>query len=110
MHTIEFGNERTRKSVTIVDATREMLTLSMHQQIEEVAVESYLTFGRALNDSYRRLTGRAALRNRAGDIILEVIFHPRKVDVKIDWGKNSSVIETDQSFLTTTVKQIGLWE
>ena len=110
MHTVEFGDDNTGECFMIVDASREKLTLLMQQHIEEVTVESYLTFGRDLGDAYRILKGQAYLQNRTGDIILEVTFHPRGVEVKIDWGEKRRVIETDQSFLVTTVRQIGLWE
>lgn len=110
MHIIEFENADTTERVVILEANRETLLLSIHHSIEMVPIESYLIFGQDLIQAYERLEGKARLENRTGQTVLDVTLRRGKVLVTFFPGDGQKSLETDQSYLTTAVRQVGLWE
>lgn len=110
MHRIELGTNEGVVHFIIVEANRKSLKLIFEQDTEVVRTDDYVTFGRDLTESYHRLSGVARLQNESGRTILRITFHKGSVDVSIDWGQAAVTFVTDQSYLTKTVGQVGLFE
>lgn len=110
MHTIEFENGEMNERMEIVQADCETLTLAIREQFIHAAVEDYLMFGEALVKAYHELNGRAILLSRSGQSIVEVLFRHNGVMIYIGDGETRTLMKTDQSYMTSTLKQVGIWE
>lgn len=110
MHHVEIGNEETIFEFVIAEASRDMLQLVHAQVIETVQTETYIGFARDLTHAFHALKGMAQLRNEEGRAILTVSFERGRVKVETAWGQVTNQFETDQSYLTRTIGQIGLIE
>lgn len=110
MHRIEIGNENAIHVFILESATRQELKISLKGLIETVRVEDYVSFATDLTKAYHRLDGEATLKNSEGDAVLSLTFHRGRVEVDITFGKQSKTFQTDQSYITTTVRQIGIVE
>lgn len=110
MHQIELGNNEITVRFTVAEANRKTLKLVLARDTETVRTADYVTFGRDLTAAYEQLSGRAQLRNESGRTILTIAFNRGRVDVSIAWGQGVTTFATDQSYLTKTLGQVGLFE
>ena len=110
MYPIEIGNHELTVRFIVAEANRETLTLVLGEDEEMVLTIDYITFGRDLTKAYERLNGAARLQNKDGRTILTISFKRGRVDVSIAWGRGVMTFETDQSYLTKTVGQLGPFE
>lgn len=110
MHQIEIGNHVETHQVTIVNANRETLSIDIFGHVEEVKTRDYVTFARALTFAYHQLEGSAELIDKTGRAILKLTFKRGQVDVCIVRATSVRTFQTDQSYVTSVLAQIGIVE
>lgn len=110
MHRIEIGNDETTFELVIAEATRDTLRLVHAQIMVMVSTDDYIRFARDLTRAFHALTGAALLQDKTGRVILTISFERGRVEVETAWGQGTNRFETDQSYLTRTVGQIGIVE
>jgi len=109
MHTIEFSNDNEVVRVVIESANREQLDLMVDGQHATISVKMYLDFGEAFAKAFHSLKGTAGLRDVEGNHVLDVIFSHREVSVRFYDSFPEKTLQTDQSYMTETMRQIGIW-
>ncbi|WP_070328046.1 hypothetical protein [Exiguobacterium aurantiacum] len=110
MHQIEIGNEVETHRLTIIWASREAVSIDIFGHVEAVTTADYIAFARALTKTYHELDGTAQLVNEAGHAIVTLAFKRGVVDVQIVRDTSIRTFQTDQSYVTTMVRQIGVVE
>lgn len=110
MHTIEFRNGQDRIRLIIEEATRDRLLIRMKHERFCITTDAYRSFGIALSKAFHQLKGEATLVDSSQLVDLNVSFHRTGVDIVLTIRDKEYVIRTDQSFMTDSVRQIGLWD
>lgn len=110
MHQIEIGNKVETHRLIIIDANRETLALDLFGHVEEVTTSDYVTFARALTSAYHELEGSAELVDKMGKAIFTLTFNRGRVDVRIVRANTVRTFQTDQSYVTPMLAQIGIIE
>ncbi|MGH1442856.1 MAG: hypothetical protein ACRAUN_05200 [Exiguobacterium profundum] len=109
MHTIEFSNDNEVVRMVIGGADRERLELMIDERRVTIYVKTYLDFGEAFAKAFHSLKGTAALRDVEGRHVMDVTFSHRGVSVRLYDPSPEKTIQTDQSYMTETMRQIGIW-
>ncbi|WP_214700843.1 MULTISPECIES: hypothetical protein [unclassified Exiguobacterium] len=109
MHTIEFSNGNEVARVVIISASREQVNLMMDEQRVVTTVTTYLDFGEAFASAFHSLQGTATLHDIDGNTIINVIFSHRGVSLQFHHPLPEKTLQTDQSYMTETMRQIGIW-
>ena len=109
MHTIEFSNDNEVVRMVIGGADRERLELMVDEQRVTICVKAYLDFGEAFANAFHSLKGTAGLHDVEGNHVLDVIFSHRGVSVRFYDSFPEKTLQTDQSYMTETMRQIGIW-
>ena len=110
MHRIEIDNEKTVFEFVIVEASRDRLYLEHARDIEAVSTDAYVRFAIDLTRAFHELKGVTTLENENGKTILTISFQRGRVEVEAAWAGTTTRFTTDQSYLTKTVRQIGIVE
>lgn len=110
MHHFEIGNDIESHSFTIVEADRETLTIALFGHEERVRVTDYVTFVRTLTHAYHRLDGTAELVRVDGSALLTLTFNRGRVAVRLVRDTSVRTFQTDQSYVTAALAQIGIVE
>ena len=109
MYTIEFSNDNEVVRMVIVSADRERLELMIDERRVTIYVKTYLDFGEAFAKAFHSLKGMAALRDGEGRHVMDVTFSHRGVSVRLYDPFPEKTLQTDQSYMTETMRQIGIW-
>ncbi|MDA5561303.1 hypothetical protein PJK55_11195 [Exiguobacterium sp. MMG028] len=109
MHTIEFSNGNDSVYVVIESATRERLTLKIGESWIVTSVTAYLSFAEAFAEAFHALRGTATLRDIDGNEVIDVIFSHRGVRIAFHDPLPEKTLQTDQSYMTEPMRQIGIW-
>lgn len=110
MHHFEIGNEIETHAFTIVEANRETLTIALFGHKERVNVSDYVSFVRTLTNVYHRLDGTAELVSREGVALLTLTFRRGRVEVRLIRDTAVRTFQTDQSYVTAALAQVGIVE
>lgn len=105
MHTIEFSNDNEVVRMVIGGADCEQLDLMVDERRVSIYVKAYLDFGEA----FHLLKGTAALRDGEGRHVMDVTFSHRGVSVRLYDPFPEKALQSDQSYMTETMRQIGIW-
>ncbi|WP_337874291.1 hypothetical protein [Exiguobacterium sp.] len=109
MHTIEFSNGNDSVHVVIESATRERLTLKINENQIVTFVTAYLSFAETFAEAFHALRGTATLRDIDENEVMDVIFSHRGVRIVFRDPLPEKVLQTDQSYMTEPMRQIGIW-
>lgn len=110
MHQIEIGNHVETHRLTIIEANRETLAIDLFGHVEDVKTRDYVMFARALTSAYHKLEGGAELVDKTGRAILTLTFKRGLVTVRIVRDASVRKFQTDQSYVTPMLAQIGIVE
>ena len=109
VHTIEFSNGNEVVRVVITSANREQLHMMMGEHSVVTSVTTYLRFGEAFASAFHSLQGTATLNDLDGNTIINVVFSHRGVRLQFHHPFPEKTLQTDQSYMTDTMRQIGIW-
>ncbi|WP_214746640.1 hypothetical protein [Exiguobacterium sp. s189] len=109
MHTIEFSNGNDTVHVAIESATRERLTVKIGESRIVTSVTAYLSFAEAFAEAFHALQGTATLRDIDENEVIDVIFSHRGVRIEFHNPLSEKTLQTDQSYMTESMRQIGIW-
>lgn len=109
MHTIEFSDGNDTVQIVIESANRERLTLKIDQSRMATSVTAYLSFAEAFVEAFHALRGTATLRDIDENEVMDVIFSHRGVRIVFRDPLPEKVLQTDQSYMTEPMRQIGIW-
>ena len=63
----------------------------------------------AFAKAFHSLKGTAALRDVEGQYVMDVTFSHRGVSVRLHDSFPEKTLQTNQSYMTETMRQIGIW-
>ncbi|WP_215144355.1 hypothetical protein [Exiguobacterium qingdaonense] len=109
MHTIEFSNGNDAVRVVIASADREHILFKVGESDMMTSVTAYLDFAEAFIDAFHSLQGTAILCDRVGNEVIDVTFSHRGVRIGFHHPFAEKTLQTDQSYMTETMRQIGIW-
>lgn len=109
MHTIEFSNGNDTIQVVIVSADRKYVTLKVGENRIVTSVTAYLRFGEAFAEAFHALQGTATLCDVDENEIIDIFFSRRGVRIEFHEPISMQTLQTDQSYMTDPMRQIGIW-
>lgn len=109
MHTVIFSNENESVQVVIANANRERLILQIGESCSVIAVTAYLDFAETFAEAFHSLQGLATLCDIDGNEVIDVSFSHRGVRIAFHNSFPEKVLQTNQSYMTETMRQIGIW-
>lgn len=109
MHTIEFSDGNDTVHVVIESATRERLTLKIGESWIVTSVMAYLDFAETFAAAFHDLQGTATLRDIDGNEVVAIFFSHRGVRIAFHDPLPEKTLQTDQSYMTEPMRQIGIW-